>query len=63
MNPNQPLMSISELGEYLKVPVATLHQWHTKKKGPRTLKVGRHLRYRIEDVEDWLRQQASHDHD
>jgi excisionase family DNA binding protein len=43
-----------ELAGYLGVPVATLYGWRYKGSGPRSIKVGRHLRYRRGDVEAWL---------
>jgi excisionase family DNA binding protein len=47
-----------ELSVYLGVPVATLDAWRYKGVGPRFMKVGRHVRYRAEDVEAWLSEQA-----
>lgn len=44
-----------EVAEYLQVSVKTLYTWRYKLVGPRAHRVGRHLRYRWEDVEDWLR--------
>lgn len=58
MSPRRPLASAAEVSEYLGVPVATLHQWRYLGTGPRAAKVGRHLRYRWEDVEKWLDQQS-----
>jgi hypothetical protein len=48
-----------QLSEYIDVPVATLYQWHHLGKGPRAIRVGRHLRYRLRDVESWLNEQAA----
>ncbi|NUR82002.1 MAG: helix-turn-helix domain-containing protein, partial [Dermatophilaceae bacterium] len=31
-----------------------LYDWRMRKRVPRAVKVGRHLRYRPEDVERWL---------
>jgi excisionase family DNA binding protein len=50
----RPLASPEELSEYLGVPVNTLYQWRHRGIGPKALKVGRHLRYRWADVEEWL---------
>jgi excisionase family DNA binding protein len=50
----QRLLSAEELAAYLRVPVSTLYVWRTRGNGPQALKVGRHLRYRSDDVEDWL---------
>jgi hypothetical protein len=37
-----------------RVPVKSLYQWRYQGHGPRAHRVGRHLRYRWEDVEAWL---------
>ncbi|MGI8310164.1 helix-turn-helix transcriptional regulator [Saccharopolyspora hattusasensis] len=43
-----------DLASYLKVPVATVYQWRHKGYGPCARKIGRHLRYRPDDVEAWV---------
>jgi excisionase family DNA binding protein len=48
-----------ELASYLGVPLATLYSWRYKGDGPRSIKVGRHLRYRAADVERWLEAQSA----
>lgn len=48
------LLTTAELSEWLQIPVATLHRWRYEHKGPPASKVGRHLRYREEDVLAWL---------
>jgi excisionase family DNA binding protein len=48
------LLSVDDLSTYLGVPVKTLYQWRHKGLGPRGLRVGRHLRYRRQDVDSWL---------
>ena len=53
-----PLASTEEVSEYLQVPLTTVYQWRRKGVGPRAVRVGRHLRYRWEDVDRWLEQQA-----
>ncbi|WP_377681048.1 helix-turn-helix transcriptional regulator [Micrococcus luteus] len=35
------------------VPVATVYNWRTSGYGPRGFRVGKYLRYRLEDVEAW----------
>jgi excisionase family DNA binding protein len=47
-------MTTQELADYLGVPVATIYRWRYRHEGPRALKIGRHLRFRVEDVERWL---------
>ncbi|MFT3854797.1 MAG: helix-turn-helix domain-containing protein [Ilumatobacteraceae bacterium] len=47
-----------QLAEYLRLPERTPAQWRYRSRGPRWLKVGRHVRYRKSDVDAWLEQQA-----
>jgi len=49
-----PLMTPQEVADFLAVPVLTLQTWRAKRKGPRVYRVGRHVRYRVADVEEWL---------
>ncbi|MET7718560.1 helix-turn-helix domain-containing protein [Streptomyces sp. NPDC005407] len=53
----QKLITIEELSEHLGIPVATIHSWHWASKGPKAIKVGKHLRYRESDVDAWLTSQ------
>jgi DNA binding domain, excisionase family len=55
----QPLLTVEQVAEYYGVPVPTLYQWRHRGIGPRASKVGRHLRYRFDDVEKWLDEQSS----
>lgn len=48
------LLTPEEVSELLHIPKKTLYQWSYSHTGPKTLKVGRHLRYRRSDVEAWL---------
>lgn len=45
-------------GTFLDVPVGTLANWRYQGRGPRFVKVGRHVRYRRSDVEAWLERNA-----
>lgn len=49
------LLSAQEVADMLQVPRATLSKWRWQGTGPRALKVGKHTRYRRQDVEAWLR--------
>ncbi len=50
----RPLASPEELSAYLGVPLGTLYSWNHRGIGPKATKVGRHLRYRWQEVEAWL---------
>ena len=53
---NPRLLSPVELAEYLGVPLATVYRWRSRRDGPAGIRVGRHVRYRLADVERWLDQ-------
>ncbi len=54
----QHLLTPTEVADYLGVPIKTLYAWRHRGRGPQALRVGKHLRYRLGDVETWLAQQA-----
>jgi excisionase family DNA binding protein len=53
----EPLISIDELSGYLGVPVKTIYDWRLTGHGPCAIRVGRHLKYAISDVREWLASQ------
>jgi predicted DNA-binding transcriptional regulator AlpA len=53
------LLSTEDVARILVVPVATLYCWRYKGTGPKAYRVGKHLRYQLEDVLDWLAAQDS----
>jgi excisionase family DNA binding protein len=53
------LFSPTELAEYLNLPVKTIYTWRHTGHGPRGFRVGRHVRYREEDVQHWIAEQAA----
>ena len=53
----EQLISIDELPEYLGVPVKTIYDWRLSGHGPCAIRVGRHLKYAISDVREWLASQ------
>ena len=53
------LLTLREVAELLRVPDATLRYWRHCKTGPNSYKIGRHVRYRRQDVHTWLRNQRS----
>lgn len=54
-------LTVEELAERLQVPVATLYVWRSRHIGPRGMKVGRWVRYRLEDVEAWEKSMLDED--
>lgn len=54
------LLAPSDLANYLGIPEQTLANWRsTGQRGPRWYKVGRHVRYRMSDVNAWLDSEAA----
>jgi excisionase family DNA binding protein len=48
------LMTPIELAEYLQIPIGTLYMWNYRREGPLVHKIGRHLRYRLSEVDAWV---------
>ncbi len=48
------LMTSADVSAMLEVPLSTLDQWAYRSVGPVYYKVGKHRRYRLEDVQRWL---------
>ncbi|MFI6801578.1 helix-turn-helix transcriptional regulator [Streptosporangium canum] len=42
-----------DLALRVSVPLATVYQWNSRGNGPRFMKVGKHVRYKIADVVAW----------
>lgn len=51
---DERLWSLQETAAYLGVPVQTMYQWASRGIGPRSLRVGRHRRYRPAEVHRWV---------
>jgi excisionase family DNA binding protein len=51
------LWTVTDVSDYLGVPVNTLYQWRTKGYGPTGRRIGKHVRYRPEDVDTWVTEQ------
>lgn len=51
------LLTIEEVAELLRMPVATLRYWRVLGTGPCGFILGRRLRYFRQDVLDWLDEQ------
>ncbi len=67
IRPDEPqiaraLMSPTEVSEYLGIPRGTLANWRYQGRGPLFIRMGRHVRYRAGDLEDWIDRQAAPGH-
>lgn len=51
----ESFLSNEDLADRYHVPVATVRKWRHEGTGPPALKLGRHVRYRPEDVTEWER--------
>lgn len=50
----ETLLSPEQLAYMLHVPLGTVYQWRYRGGGPKGIKVGRHVRYRMSDIDAWL---------
>jgi predicted DNA-binding transcriptional regulator AlpA len=48
-----PNLSRQGLAERYGLPLETIYGWNKTRTGPRYMKVGRHVRYRLSDVLAW----------
>ncbi|MGH7358772.1 MAG: helix-turn-helix transcriptional regulator [Acidimicrobiia bacterium] len=48
------LIGPDELAAYLHVPIKTIYEWRYLGTGPPGYRVGRHVRYRLNDIDNWL---------
>jgi excisionase family DNA binding protein len=48
------LLTPRQLAELVGVPVGTIYRWNWTGTGPARCRVGKHVRYRRADVEQWL---------
>jgi Helix-turn-helix domain len=49
------LLNEQETADYLGgVPTRTLRQWRYVGKGPAYIRIGRHIRYRVEDLDGYV---------
>jgi predicted DNA-binding transcriptional regulator AlpA len=57
----RPLLGVEEVSQLLGIPKATLYRWHSLStldapQGPRAFRMGRYLRYTLEDVRSYIEQ-------
>ena len=53
------LLTESEVSEILRCTKAALRRWRREERGPRFIRVGRLIRYRLTDVDQFLESNAS----
>jgi hypothetical protein len=53
----EQLLTPEALSAHLGIPVTTLANWRYLHRGPTYVRVGRHVRYRVEDVLAWTKTQ------
>jgi hypothetical protein len=49
------LLTEEQVAQQLHVSLASLRRWRLERRGPRFIKVSSLVRYRPEDLEEWLR--------
>ncbi|MFE7843560.1 helix-turn-helix transcriptional regulator [Microbacterium sp. NPDC057407] len=50
----EPMVTTSELAEYLRVDVQAIYDLRLHDRGPKGVRAGRELRFRVSDVKRWL---------
>ncbi|TXH10154.1 MAG: DNA-binding protein [Hyphomicrobiaceae bacterium] len=48
------LLTPTQVAEKLKVDVQLLNQWRSARKGPRFVKLGRFIRYKSDELQEWI---------
>jgi predicted DNA-binding transcriptional regulator AlpA len=56
---NDELLTMQEVADVVRVPVATLRYWRYLGTGPRSFRIGRSVRYWRTEVALWLENQSS----
>ena len=54
MTDTQNLLTETDVAAILRVSVRTLRRWHSLRKGPPRVKIGRKIHYRSGSVESWI---------
>lgn len=58
-NPGDEMLTLHEACRFLRVPEGTLRYWRHLGAGPRSFKIGRHVRYWRTDLILWLTAQTN----
>jgi predicted DNA-binding transcriptional regulator AlpA len=59
MNPGYEMLTLQEACRFLRIPEGTLRYWRHLGCGPRSFKMGRHVRYWRADLILWLTEQTN----
>lgn len=51
-------ISPEALAELLGIPIRTIYSWRSRGLGPPPYRIGKHVRFRLEDVDRWLETRA-----
>ena len=54
VNPRESLLNETDIAERLRVSVGTVRRWRLLGTGPRFIKIGASVRYRAEDLREFL---------
>jgi hypothetical protein len=58
-NPGEEMLTLQEACRFLRIPEGTLRYWRHLGSGPRSFKIGRHVRYWRADLILWLTDQTN----
>jgi hypothetical protein len=58
-NPGEEMLTLQEACRFLRIPEGTLRYWRHLGAGPRSFKIGRHVRYWRADLVLWLTEQTN----
>ncbi len=50
----EPFIGVRELAVYVGVPEQTIYSWKARGKAPPAYRVGKYLKFRVSDIEEWL---------
>lgn len=57
----QPHLTPQELADRMGVPVSSIYGWRARHTGPKGMRIGKHVRYRLVDVIAWEQAQVERD--
>lgn len=58
IDPTKPLLREEEVARLLNLEIATLRRWRWAGRGPRFVKLGSAVRYRFDDLNEFIEQGA-----